>query len=104
MINIIAFALIIYSTLQIYMGIATIRGKFDPLLPKERRKLPAKIRKKARMLNAISMFVTSGILYLLGIGMLLDLSLLIQISAVLMIVFIIVMAVISIKLEAKHLR
>ncbi|MBR0134341.1 hypothetical protein IJM16_03695 [Candidatus Saccharibacteria bacterium] len=104
MINIIAIVLIIFSVMQILTGIATICGKFDPLLPKERKKLPAKYRRKAQLLNAISMIVTSLIFCVLSIGMLLNLQILILISAILMVLFILVMLPISIKAEAKHLK
>ena len=75
MVNIIAIVLIVFSIGQILLGIATLTGKFDPLLPKERKKLPAKVCKKASFLNGISMIITSAILCLLGAGMLTSLNL-----------------------------
>ena len=104
MINIIAYVLIVFSILQIFTGIATIIGKFDPLLPKERKKLPAKHRKKAKMLNAISMIVTSLIFIAFSIGILLNNNTVIIASAIAMAAFIVVMLPVSIRAEAKHLR
>lgn len=104
MINVIAIALIVFSILQIATGVATLKGKFDPLLPKERKKLPARIRKKARLLNAISMIITSAIFCILSVGLLLNLEILQVLSAILMTTFILVMLVISLKIEVKHLR
>ncbi|MCR4752820.1 MAG: hypothetical protein K5837_00150 [Candidatus Saccharibacteria bacterium] len=104
MVNIIAIVLIVFSIGQILLGIATLTGKFDPLLPKERKKLPAKVRKKARFLNGISMIITSTILCLLGAGMLASLNILINISAALMVIFIAIMLVISLKTEGKYFK
>ena len=104
MINTVAIILILFNIGQILLGLATLAGKFDPLLPKERKKLPAKVRKKARRLNGISMLATSAILCLLGIGMLTGIDALIYISAVAMVVFIIVMSVISLKTESKFFK
>lgn len=104
MINIVATILIIYSIGQVALGIAVLTGKFEPLLPVERKKLPAKVRKKARRLNGISMLATSVILGLLSIGMLTSIDALIYISAVAMVVFIIVMSVISLKTESKFFK
>ncbi len=104
MVNIIAIVLIVFSIGQILLGIATLTGKFDPLLPKERKKLPAKVRKKARFLNGISMIITSAILCLLGAGMLTSLNILINISATLMAIFIAIMLVISLKTEGKYFK
>ena len=104
MINAIAIILIVFSVGQILLGIATLTGKFEPLLPKERKKLPAKVRKKARLLNAISMIATSVILCLLGVGMLVDLDILINISAILMIIFIAIMLPVSLKTESKYFK
>ncbi len=104
MINIVATILIIYSIGQIALGIAVLTGKFEPLLPVERKKLPAKVRKKARCLNGISMLATSAILCLLSIGMLTSIDILIYISAVAMVVFIIVMSAISLKTESKYFK
>lgn len=104
MINIIAIVLIVFSIGQILLGIATLTGKFDPLLPKERKKLPAKVRKKARHLNGISMFATSLILCLLAAGMLTGLNILINISAALMVIFIAIMLVVSLKTEGKYFK
>ena len=104
MINIVATILIIYSIGQIALGIAVLTGKFEPLLPTERKKLPAKIRKKARRLNGISMLATSVILGLLSIGMLTSIDALIYISAVAMVVFIIAMSTISLKTENKYFK
>lgn len=104
MVNIIAIVLIVFSIGQILLGIATLTGKFDPLLPKERKKLPAKVRKKARFLNGISMIITSAILCLLGVGMLTSLDILINISAALMVIFIAIMLVISLKIEGKYFK
>lgn len=104
MVNAIAITLIIFSIGQIFLGLATIVGKFDPLLPKERKKLPAKIRKKARLLNAISMIVTSMILCVLGVGMLANLDILINSSALAMVIFIIVMLIVSFKVEGKYFK
>ncbi|MCR4753552.1 MAG: hypothetical protein K5837_04010 [Candidatus Saccharibacteria bacterium] len=104
MINIIAIVLIVFSIGQILLGIATLTGKFDPLLPKERKKLPAKVRKKARFLNGISMIITSAILCLLGAGMLTSLNILINISAALMVIFIAIMLVVSLKTEGKYFK
>ncbi len=104
MVNIIAIVLIIFSIGQILLGIATLMGKFDPLLPKERKKLPAKVRKKACFLNGISMIITSAILCLLGVGMLTSLNILINISAALMVIFIAIMLVISLKTEGEYFK
>ena len=104
MINTVAIILIIFNISQILLGLATLAGKFDPLLPKERKKLPAKVRKKARLLNAISMIVTSTILCLLGVGMLTGLDIIVNISAFAMVSFIIIMLPISIKTEAKYFK
>ena len=104
MVNIIAIVLIVFSIGQILLGIATLTGKFDPLLPKERKKLPVKVRKKARFLNGISMIITSAILCLLGAGMLISLDILINIAAVLMVIFIVIMLVISLKTEGKYFK
>ena len=104
MIDIVAVALITFGIMQMTTGIATIIGKFDPLLPQERKKLPSKFRKEARMLNAVSMIATSVIFYILGIGMLLGFEILQVMSAILMAVFVPVMLIISIKIETKHLR
>lgn len=104
MINIVATILIIYSIGQIALGIAVLTGKFEPLLPAERKKLPAKVRKKARRLNGISMLAASAILCLLSIGMLTSIDILIYISAVAMVVFIIVMSAISLKTESKFFK
>ncbi len=104
MINIVATILIIYSIGQIALGIAVLTGKFEPLLPVERKKLPAKVRKKARCLNGVSMLATSVILCLLSIGMLTGINALIYISAVAMVVFIIVMSAISLKTESKFFK
>ena len=104
MINIVATILILYSIGQIALGIAVLTGKFEPLLPVERKKLPAKVRKKARRLNGISMLATSVILGLLSIGMLTSIDALIYISAVAMVVFIIAMSAISLKTESKFFK
>ena len=104
MINTVAIILIIFNISQILLGLATLAGKFDPLLPKERKKLPAKVRKKARLLYAISMIVTSTILCLLGVGMLTGLDIIVNISAFAMVSFIIIMLPISIKTEAKYFK
>lgn len=104
MINAITIILIVFSAGQILLGIATLTGKFEPLLPKERKKLPAKIRKKARLLNAISMIVTSMILCVLGIGMLTNLDVLINSSALAMVIFIIVMLIVSFRVEGKYFK
>lgn len=104
MINTIAIILIVFSVWQIIVGIATLMGKFNPLLPKERKKLPAKVHKKAKQLNGISMIVTSLIFIVLSIGMLLDLEVLQIISAILMAAFIIIMLPISLIAEGKHLK
>ena len=104
MINAIAIVLIVFSVGQILLGIATLTGKFEPLLPKERKKLPAKVRKKARRLNGISMLATSLILCLLAAGMLTNLNILINISATLMVIFIAIMLVISLKTEGKYFK
>ena len=50
------------------------------------------------------MIQTIAIFCILSAGMLLDLSILVYISAVLMLAFILVMLVISLKSEAKHLK
>ena len=104
MINAIAIVLIVFSIGQILLGIATLTGKFEPLLPKERKKLPAKVRKKARRLNGISMLATSLILCLLAAGMLTNLDALINISAILMVIFIAIMLPISLKIESKYFK
>ena len=104
MINAIAIILIVFSVGQILLGIATLTGKFEPLLPKERKKLPAKVRKKARRLNGISMLATSLILCLLAAGMLTSLNILINISAALMVIFVAIMLVISLKTESKYFK
>ena len=104
MVNIIAIVLIVFSVGQILLGIATLTGKFEPLLPKERKKLPAKVRKKAHRLNGISMLATSLILCLLAAGMLTSLNILINISATLMVIFIAIMLVISLKTESKYFK
>lgn len=104
MINTVAIILILFNIGQILLGLATLAGKFDPLLPKERKKLPAKVRKKARLLNAISMIATSTILCLLGVGMLTRLDVIINISAFAMVSFIVIMLPISIKTEAKYFK
>ena len=104
MINAIAIILIVFSVGQILLGIATLTGKFEPLLPKERKELPAKVRKKARRLNGISMLATSLILCLLAAGMLTSLNILINISATLMVIFIAIMLVISLKTEGKYFK
>ena len=104
MINTVAIILILFNIGQILLGLATLAGKFDPLLPKERKKLPAKVRKKARLLNAISMIVTSTILCLLGVGMLTGLDNIVNISAFAMVSFIVIMLPISIKTEAKYFK
>ncbi len=104
MINTVAIILIIFNISQILLGLATLAGKFDPLLPKERKKLPAKVRKKARFLNGISMIIASAILCLLGAGMLTSLNILINISAALMVIFIAIMLVISLKTESKYFK
>ena len=104
MINILAIILIVFSVSQIILGFATLTGKFDPLLPKERKKLPTKVRKKARFLNGISMLATSAILCLLGIGMLANLNILINISAIAMVIFIAIMLVVSLKTEGKYFK
>ena len=103
-INTVAIILIIFNIGQILLGLATLAGKFDPLLSKERKKLPAKVRKKARLLNAISMIATSTILCLLGVGMLTRLDVIINISAFAMVSFIVIMMPISIKTEAKYFK
>lgn len=99
-----AIILIIFNIGQILLGLATLAGKFDPLLSKERKKLPAKVRKKARLLNAISMIATSTILCLLGVDMLTRLDVIINISAFAMVSFIVIMLPISIKTEAKYFK
>lgn len=104
MIHTVAIVLIVLNVWQILTGIAVLLGKFDPLLPKERKKLPAKVRKKAQRLNGISMIATSAIFLVLCAGMLLDQNILIIISAILMILFIAIMLPISLKTEVKHLR
>ena len=104
MINAIAIILIVFSVGQILLGIATLTGKFEPLLPKERKELPAKVRKKARRLNGISMLAASLILCLLAAGMLTSLNILINISAALMVIFIAIMLVISLKTEGKYFK
>ena len=104
MINAIAIILIVFSVGQILLGIATLTGKFEPLLPKERKELPAKVRKKARRLNGFSMLATSLILCLLAAGMLTNLNILISISATLMVIFIAIMLVISLKTEGKYFK
>ena len=104
MVNTVAIILILFNIGQILLGLATLAGKFDPLLPKERKKLPAKVRKKARRLNGISMLVTSLILCLLGVGILTGLDIIVNISAFAMVSFIIIMLPISIKTEAKYFK
>ena len=104
MINAIAIVLIVFSVGQILLGIATLTEKFESLLPKERKKLPTKVRKKARRLNGISMLATSLILCLLAAGMLTNLDILINISAILMVIFIAIMLPISLKTESKYFK
>ena len=104
MVNTVAIILILFNIGQILLGLATLAGKFDPLLPKERKKLPAKVRKKARRLNGISMLVTSLILCLLGVGILTGLDIIVNISAFAMVSYIIIMLPISIKTEAKYFK
>ena len=104
MVNIVAIILFIFSAGQICLGVMTILGKFDPLLSRERKKLPAKIRKKAKMLNAISMIITSVIFCILGVGLLTGVDCLIKLSAILMAAFIVIMLIVSIKVEGKYLK
>ena len=104
MIYIVATILLIFSVGQTILGIAVLTGRFEPLLPKERKHLPAKVRKKARLLNAISMIATSAILCILGVGMITGLDILIYISAVAMAIFAIAMLVVSLKTESKYFK
>ncbi len=104
MIQTIAIVLIVFSVWQAVNGVLVLLDKYNPLLPKERKKLPSRYHKKAKQLNGISMIVTSVIFCILSAGMLLNLSILVYISAVLMLAFILVMLVISLKSEAKHLK
>lgn len=89
---------------QIALGILVSTNKFDPLLPHERKKLPAKVRKRARRANAVSMIGAGLILIALAVGILLDSHLIQILSAVAMIVFAAIMLVWSLKLESKYLK
>ena len=103
MMNTIAIIIIILSILQIGMGIQVLLGKFDPLLPSERKKLPAKARKKAQQLNAIAMFVTSAITCVLGVGLLLNSEIIMAASAILLVVAFIVMTILGFQAEGKYM-
>lgn len=100
----ISVVLLIFSDWQAINGVLVLLDKYNPLLPKERKKLPPKYHKKAKQLNGISMIVTSAIFYILSAGMMLDNYIIIYISAGLMLSFILVMLFLSYKYEAKHLK
>ena len=100
----IAIVLLIFSDWQAINGVLVLLDKYNPLLPKERKKLPGRYHKKAKQLNGISMIATSVIFYILSIGMLLNNDIIVYISAGLMLSFILVMLFISFKYEVKHLR
>lgn len=104
MINAIAIILIVFSVGQILLGIATLTGKFEPLLPKERKKLPAKVRKKARLLNAAAMIATSVIICIISAGLLLSQDMLLTVATALFAITAIVILVLGTKLEGKYLK
>ena len=86
MINVIAIILIVFSIGQILLGIATLTGKFEPLLPKERKKLPAKARRQARVLNALAMIQTGIAPIILSASLLFELNSLVIIAAIMYVV------------------
>ena len=104
MVNTLAIILIIFSILQIGPAILVLFDKFDPLLPTERKKLPAKIRKPARNLNAVAMIAASAIFLIVSAGMLLKLDILLTIDAILFAVFAVVIITLAIKLEGKYIK
>ena len=102
--NTLAIILITFSVLQIILGITVIAGKFDPLLPKERKKLPKKLLRKAHLLNAGSMITTSIALCVLGVAMLLNSELLYGIAIAIIIISTIIFLILALKLEWKYVK
>ena len=104
MVNIIAIILLVFSIGQIGLATLVLIGKFDPLLPKERNNLPAKVRKKARLLNAAAMIATSVIICIISAGLLLSQDMLLTVAAALFAITAIVILVLGTKLEGKYLK
>ena len=104
MINALAITLIVASILQIGLAILVLLGKFDPLLPKERRVLPTKVRKMARLLNAIAMIASSCVFFIMSAGLLLNSYILLAVAAVTFCIVTIVMLVVSFHTEGKYLK
>ena len=104
MVNIIAIILLVFSIGQIGLATLVLIGKFDPLLPKERNNLPAKVRKKARLLNAAAMIATSVIICIISAGLLLSQDMLLTVAAALFAITTIVILVLGTKLEGKYLK
>ena len=104
MINIIAIILLFFGIAQIDLAIMVLNGSFDPLLPKERKKLPVSARKKARTLNAAAMISTSLVFIIIGIGLLFNLGVLLNVAVVMFIAITIVILFLGIKIEGKYLK
>ena len=92
------------AIIQALLGVLTLSGHFDPLLPKERKKLPAKVRKKARTLNGVSMLGASAALLVLGLGVILYSNIMLILASILMVILIVVVMYYGIKIEGKYLK
>ena len=104
MLTIIAIIILAFSIGQIGLAILVLTDKFDPLLPKERKKLPVSARKKARTLNAAAMISTSLVFIVIGIGLLFNLGVLLNVAVVMFIAITIVILFLGIKIEGKYLK
>ncbi len=101
---ILSIIVFIAAAVQALLGFLTLSGRFDPLLPKERKKLPAKARKKARALNGVSMLGAGVALLILGLGILLYSNIMLISASILMVVLIVVILYYGLKIEGKYLK
>ncbi len=101
---ILSIIVIVAAIIQALLGVLTLSKRFDPLLPKERKKLPAKARNKARTLNGVSMLGAGVALLVLGLGILLYSNIMLVSASILMAILIIVVLYYGIKIEGKYLK
>ena len=99
-----AIIILIYSIGQIALAVMVLTGKFDPLLPKERKNLPAKVRKQARALNAVAMIATSLVFCAVSVGLLFNLDYLLKIAATMFGVVVVIILFLGIKIEGKYFK
>ena len=102
LVSILAIILIATGTPQFVLGFLIMVGKFNPLLPKERKKLPAKVRKKAKLLNGISIMASGVLFCILGVGLLLNSEVLMIVAAAMMALLVIIVLPIGLMMEEKY--